>query len=129
MDARAEHANSLSSEVNITYYSSQSSDETEYYDIDSEFERQSASRAKEKGKIRTKHEDLWSDNTRKRRKNAVRIILVKYSFYSNNNAVENSISSGKNVRMLYNILILMILLKTQDLCYFTPTIIGKHAGG
>jgi len=110
MDARAEHANSSSSKVKITYYSSQSSDETEYYDIDSEFERQNASRSQEKGKIRTKHEDLWSDNTRKRRKNAVRIILVKYSFYSFNNAVENSISSGKNVRMLYNILILMILL-------------------
>jgi hypothetical protein len=59
----------------------------------------------------------------------VRIIFVKYSFYLNNNAVETSISSGENVRMLYNILILMILLKTQDLCYFTPTIIGKHAGG
>jgi hypothetical protein len=58
MDARAEHANSLSSEVNITYYSSQSSDETEYYDIDSESERQSASRAKEKGKTRTKQEEL-----------------------------------------------------------------------
>ena len=43
---------------------------------DSEFVRGNTTRHEQRGKIRTKHSELWKDSVRKRRRNMVSCIMI-----------------------------------------------------